>query len=151
MIFLEKIEELVPDISESLIENTAKEALKHQSAPIDADLTIVLSDDVQLHELNMQWMGVDAPTGVLSFPSDEINPENENRYLGDIVISVQRAGEQAKSAGHAVESEVQLLVVHGILHLLGHDHAEEQDKARMWKAQAEILNGLGLGNLEIRE
>jgi len=151
MIFLEKIDELTPDIPTELAENAVAAALKHQSAPANADLTIVLSDDKQLHELNLQWMGVDSPTDVLSFPSDEIDPENGNRYLGDILISVQRAAEQARAAGHSVEAEVQLLSVHGVLHLMGHDHAEADEKARMWKAQAEILAQLGLGNLGIRE
>jgi probable rRNA maturation factor len=151
MIFLDKIEDIDPDISESLIENTAQAALRHQSVPENTDLTIVLGDDVQLRELNKEWMSVDAPTDVLSFPSDEVDPENGNRYLGDIIISVQRAGEQAKTAGHAVESEVQLLVVHGILHLMGFDHADALEKADMWKAQAEILSGLGLDNLHIQE
>jgi probable rRNA maturation factor len=151
MIFLEKLDDLTPDIPAVLVENTAATALKHQSAPVSADLTIVLSDDRQLHELNLQWMGVDGPTDVLSFPSDEIDPENGNHYLGDILISVQRAAEQAKAAGHSVEAETQLLIVHGVLHLMGHDHAEVDEKARMWKAQAEILAQLGLGSLEIRE
>ena len=96
-------------------------------------------------------MGVDGPTDVLSFPSDEIDPETGNRYLGDILISVQRAAAQAQIPGHPVESEVQLLIVHGVLHLMGHDHAEPEEKARMWKAQTEILTQLGLGGLDIRE
>lgn len=151
MIFLEKMDDLSPDISADLVELAAQQALKHQSAAEAVDLTIVLTDDNQLHELNRQWMDVDAPTDVLSFPSDEVDPENGNRYLGDILISVERALEQAKGSGHAVEAEVQLLVVHGVLHLMGHDHADADEKARMWKAQAEILSGLGLGSLEIRE
>jgi len=151
MIFIEKIDDLSPDLPGELVEAAAQDALKHQSAPENVDLTIVLTDDNQLHDLNLQWMNVDAPTDVLSFPSDEIDPESGNRYLGDILVSVQRAAEQAKASGHAVEAEVQLLVVHGVLHLLGHDHAGVDEKARMWKAQAEILTGLGLGNLEIRE
>ena len=151
MIFLEKMEGLTPDLSADLMEKTAREALKHQSSPAEADLTIVLSDDAQLRELNLQWMGVDAPTDVLSFPSDETNPESGNRYLGDILISVQRAAEQAKAAGHAVEAEVQLLVVHGVLHLLGHDHAEASEKAKMWQAQGEILSALGLGQIQVRD
>lgn len=151
MIFLEKMDNLDPDIPVELAEKAAAVALKHQSAPAESDLTIVLSDDTQLHELNLQWMNVDAPTDVLSFPSDEIDPESGNRYLGDILISVQRAAEQAKAAGHAVEAEVQLLVIHGVLHLLGHDHAETDEKAKMWQAQAEILTALGLGNIQVRE
>lgn len=151
MIFLEKIDNLDPDLPVELVEAATLQALKHQSVPENTDLTIVLTDDKQLHELNRQWMDVDAPTDVLSFPSDEVDPESGNRYLGDILISVQRAAEQASGSGHTVEAEVQLLVVHGVLHLMGHDHAGVDEKARMWKAQAEILTGLGLGSLEIRE
>jgi probable rRNA maturation factor len=151
MIFLEKKDDIIPDISAELVEHAAHEALKHQSAPADADLTIVLTDNAQLQDLNREWMGVDAPTDVLSFPSDEIDPESGNRYLGDILVSVQRAAEQAKAAGHAVEAEVQLLVVHGVLHLLGHDHAADEEKAKMWQAQGEILTVLGLGHIQVRE
>ena len=151
MIFLDKIDALTPDIPAKLVENAAAAALKHESAPEPADLTIVLSGDQQLHELNRQWMDVDAPTDVLSFPSDEIDPETGNRYLGDIVLSVERAAEQAGAAGHSVEAEIQLLIVHGVLHLLGHDHAEAEDKTRMWNAQGEILAQLGIGDLGFRE
>ena len=151
MIFLERPTETSPEIPDELVEKAARMTLKRQSGPVEADLTIVLTNDQQLQELNLQWMGVDAPTDVLSFPSDEIDPETGNRYLGDILVSVQRALEQAKAAGHAVESEIQLLVVHGVLHLLGHDHVEVEEKTLMWKAQAEILTDLGLGDLEIRE
>jgi probable rRNA maturation factor len=151
MIFIEKIDDLSPDVPAELAENAASAALKHQAAPVEAELTIVLTNDAQLHELNLEWMEVDAPTDVLSFPSDEIDPESENRYLGDILISVERAAEQAKAAGHAVEAEVQLLVIHGVLHLLGHDHAAADEKARMWQAQAEILGQLGLGDIQVRE
>jgi probable rRNA maturation factor len=151
MIFIEKIENLSPDISEQSAEGAAAEALRHQSAPEDAELTIVLTDDAQLHTLNRDYLNVDAPTDVLSFPSDQTDPETGSRYLGDILISVERAAAQAAGAEHAVEAEVQLLVVHGVLHLLGHDHAAADEKARMWKAQAEILSNLGLGNIEIRE
>lgn len=151
MIFLEKKEGLIPDVSAELVEHTAHEALKHQAAPADADLTIVLTDNAQLQDLNREWMGVDAPTDVLSFPSDETDPESGNRYLGDILVSVQRAAEQAKAAGHSVEAEVQLLVIHGVLHLLGHDHAADEEKVKMWKAQGEILSALGLGHIQVRE
>jgi probable rRNA maturation factor len=151
MIFIEKIENLSPDLAENLIEKAATESLRHQAAPEDADLTVVLTDDAQLHDLNKEYLGVDAPTDVLSFPSDQTDPETGARYLGDILISVERAAAQAAAAGHATEAEVQLLVIHGVLHLLGHDHAEPEEKARMWQAQGEILSRLGLGGIEIRE
>jgi len=151
MILLQTIENLFPAIAPELVEQAAQAALKHQAAPANVEVTIVLSNDVQLRELNLQWMGINAPTDVLSFPADENDPETGSRYLGDILISVETAARQAARAGHPVEAEVQLLTVHGILHLLGHNHAEEEEKARMWAAQAEILQALGLGHIQVRE
>ena len=122
------------------------------SAPLSAssDITIVLTDDAQLHELNRDYLGVDAPTDVLSFPASELDPETGSTYLGDILISIPRATQQAQAAGHPIEAEVQLLVVHGVLHLLGYDHAEAQEKARMWAEQAKVLERLGLGHIKIQ-
>src|SRR5688572_23312777 len=151
MIFIERIETLPPDIPDGLVEKAAGAALRHQSAPDNADLTIVLTDDAQLHKLNHDYLGVDAPTDVLSFPSEQTDPQSGSRYLGDILISVPRAALQAARAGHPVEAEVQLLVVHGVLHLLGHDHADADEKARMWQAQSEILSQLGLAHIQVRE
>jgi len=122
-----------------------------ESVPVDAEITIVLTDDAQLHELNREYLGVDAPTDVLSFPASETDPETGAPYLGDILISIPRAREQAQAAGHPVEAEVQLLVVHGTLHLLGYDHAEAEEKARMWKAQAEVMSRLGLSRVRIQD
>lgn len=115
------------------------------------DMSIVLTDDAQLHELNREYLGIDAPTDVLSFPASESDPETGTPYLGDILISIPRAKQQAEAAGHSVEDEVQLLVVHGTLHLLGHDHATAQEKARMWQAQAEVMSSLGLSHIKIQD
>jgi probable rRNA maturation factor len=136
---------------ENLLENAARAALEHESASSDSDLSIILTDDARLHELNLNYLNVDAPTDVLSFPASETDPETGAPYIGDILISIPRAQSQAAAAGHPLEAEVQLLVVHGVLHLLGHDHARTKEKARMWKAQAEILERLGLGKIQIRE
>lgn len=136
---------------ENLLENAARAALAHESESPDSELSIILTDDARLHELNLNYLNVDAPTDVLSFPASETDPETGARYIGDILISIPRAQAQAEAAGHPLEAEVQLLVVHGILHLLGHDHARAKEKARMWKAQAEILERLGLGHIQIRE
>ena len=122
-----------------------------ESAPADVDMTIVLTDDSQLHELNREYLGVDAPTDVLSFPASETDPETGATYLGDILVSIPRAMQQAQVAGHTVEAEVQLLVVHGTLHLLGYDHAEAEEKARMWKAQAEVMSRLGLSHVKVQD
>ncbi len=136
---------------EEPLERAAQAALQHESQSQDVELSIVLTDNARLHELNLNYLGVDSPTDVLSFPASETDPETGSRYLGDILISVPRAQAQAEAAGHPLESEVQLLVVHGVLHLLGHDHAEPEEKDRMWNAQSEILKSLGLGNIQIHE
>ena len=136
---------------QNLLERAVNAALAHESESLDSELSIVLTDDSRLQQLNRDYLGIDAPTDVLSFPASETDPETGAHYIGDILISIPRARPQAESAGHPLEWEVQLLVVHGILHLLGHDHAEPEEKARMWKAQAEILETLGLENIQIRE
>jgi probable rRNA maturation factor len=130
----------------ALVRRAARAALEHQSAPPHANLTVVLTDDAQLQHMNRDYMGIDAPTDVLSFPAG-----GTNAYLGDILISLPYAARSAAQAGHPLEAEVQLLVVHGVLHLLGHDHAKARQKAKMWKAQTEILQRLGLGDIKIRE
>lgn len=131
------------------IERAAEAALRHESA--QGDLSIALSDDGQLQQLNREYLGIDAPTDVLSFPAAESDPESGAMYLGDIVISMEHAQKQALAAGHPLQAEVQLLVVHGVLHLLGYDHAKPSEKSRMWAAQAAILNSIGLGSIEVRE
>ena len=136
---------------EELLERAAYAALEHEAESQEAELSIVLTDNEHLQELNLNYLGIDAPTDVLSFPASETDPESGTRYIGDILISIPRAQSQADAAGHPLESEVQLLVVHGVLHLLGHDHADPAEKTRMWKAQSEILDSLGLGSIQIRE
>lgn len=138
-------------LESALLQRAARLTLDLESAPVNADITIVLTDDAQLHELNKEFLGVDAPTDVLSFPASESDPETGTPYLGDILISIPRATEQAQASGHSVEAEVQLLVVHGTLHLMGHDHAEAEEKARMWAAQAEVMSRLGLSYVKIQD
>jgi len=149
VIHIEVNPSLETDLMPEVVERAALAALAQLST--EGDLTIVLTNDVQLQELNRDYLGIDAPTDVLSFPASETDPETARRYLGDILISVPRAGEQASAAGHTLEAEVQLLSVHGTLHLLGYDHAEASEKAQMWKVQAEVLERLGLSNVESKE
>ncbi len=127
-----------------VVRRAAEAALAHEDTPANAELSVVLTDDAQLRALNRDYLDEDAVTDVLSFPSGETDPESGALYLGDIVISIPRAQAQAQESGHSLEDEIQLLTVHGALHLLGHDHADEDEKARMWAAQGEILAGLGL-------
>jgi probable rRNA maturation factor len=141
MILVQVDENLSSPIEAALVEKAAQEALDQQRAE-EGDLTVVLTGDAELQSLNLEYLGIDAPTDVLSFPADFIDPDTDRRYYGDILISIARAQAQAQAASHPVQDEILLLTVHGVLHLLGHDHAEEAEKQRMWAAQAEILDGL---------
>ncbi len=129
---------------ENMLRDAAEAALKHEGVSADADLSLAVAGDAQLKRLNRQFRGESHATDVLSFPSDQVDMESDRRYLGDVIISLPRARAQAKAAGHPLQAELQLLAVHGILHLLGYDHATGAERRRMWAAQDEILNGLGL-------
>ena len=144
MITIQVDENVEPAFDLSLLEQAAQEALRSVGTSPEAEITIVISGDAQLQELNRRFLGIDAPTDVLSFPEDFIDPDTENPYLGDIIISQERAEAQAQAGGHTVSDEVQLLVVHGVLHLLGYDHSETEDKDEMWAIQSQILHALGV-------
>ena len=103
-----------------------------------------------IQEMNQRYRGINKPTDVLAFREDFIDPDLETRYLGDIVISYEQALNQAQTRGHPVDEELQLLVVHGTLHLLGYDHETPSDKDVMWSIQNEILSTLGL-NIEVED
>ena len=133
-----------PLATDKLLERAAQQTLQQTGAPPEAELTIVLTDEAQLHALNQQFLGIDAPTDVLSFPGGDTDPDSQALYLGDVLISYPRALAQATSAGHPVEEELQLLVVHGVLHLLGHDHTTEDEQAAMWAIQTQALQSLGV-------
>jgi len=138
-----------PVVKEALLQKAAEETLKHvQRRNEPLDVSIVLSGDEHMRELNRQFMGYDTPTDVLSFPSEDTDPDTDSLYLGDIVISYPQATRQAAQEGHSVQAELQLLVVHGMLHLLGYDHADEQGKTAMWAEQRKILDRLGVGEIE---
>ncbi len=121
----------------------AQSALNLAGFSTPADLSIVMTGDDHLQKLNREFLGIDAPTDVLSFPADEIDPDTGVRYLGDILLSYPRARAQAEAGKHPIRDEIQLLIVHGVLHLLGYDHVENADRARMWAIQADILSKLG--------
>jgi probable rRNA maturation factor len=110
--------------------------------PDDVDVSIIIQSDRKLRELNRNFLGIDAATDVLSFALDETDPESGRLYLGDVIISFPRAQAQSDQAGHSVMDELKLLAVHGILHLLGYDHAVPVTKEKMWKAQLEILDSI---------
>jgi len=123
---------------------TAAEKTQAACGRVDADLSIVISGDDDVRILNQRFLGIDAPTDVLSFPAGDTDPETGSGYLGDVIISMPRAVDQAVQRGHSTEAELQVLVVHGVLHLLGYDHATSAEKKRMWLIQGNILASLGL-------
>ena len=109
-----------------------------------AELCIKAVDESTIAQLNAQWMDKEGPTDVLAFPMDELRPglvteEPEEGVLGDLVLSPSVAERQGVEAGHGREGEIDLLTVHGILHLLGYDHAEPEEHAVMFGLQDELL------------
>ena len=133
----------LPAESGALIRAAAAATLTAESVDTPASLTILVTNDAALQNLNRDFLGLDEPTDVLSFPAGDPMPGMEP-YLGDIAISLPRATAQAEAAGHPVTAELQLLTVHGVLHLLGYDHAEPDEKAAMWAAQDAVLTQLGV-------
>jgi probable rRNA maturation factor len=130
------------------LQQAALTTLLHLGMEEPFELAVVVTDDRTLHELNLRHRGVNSPTDVLAFPDDTRGPfvdaPDMPRYLGDVIISFPRAQAQAADAGHTVEAELQLLVVHGVLHLLGYDDAQKEARVRMWAAQNDILRLLGV-------
>lgn len=127
----------------------AENALHIASPELICDLSVVITTDEEIHQLNKHYRKIDRPTDVLSFESDEVDPESGIRYLGDIAISFPRAQQQAENAGHSTLNEISLLLVHGILHLLGYDHDSPETKKQMWEFQDRILaqNGVHLNKI----
>ena len=110
-----------------------------------AELCIKAVDEATIAGLNEKWMEKEGPTDVLAFPMDELRPglvneELEEGMLGDLVLCPEVAERQAVTAGHSTEAEIELLTVHGILHLLGYDHAEPEEHKEMFGLQAQLLD-----------
>lgn len=109
----------------------------------DAELAIVFVDNDAMSQLHQDWMGLEGPTDVMSFPMDELRPGTEERLaqglLGDIVISPEVAADHAQRGGHSVADEIALLVTHGLLHLLGYDHHDDDEKHQMFTTQNQLL------------
>ena len=129
----------------SAVELAANAALKHENAE-SRFLSVVLTTDENIHEHNREYRSVDRPTDVLSFPADEGDDllAPPDGFLGDIMISIPRAREQAKALGHSTEREILFLTVHGVLHLLGYDHMRPEDEQTMLPVQRSIVEGIEL-------
>ena len=114
-----------------------------------AEISVTFTDNEGIRELNRQYRNIDAPTDVLSFPMGEngvydTNLETGAKILGDVVISLEKAAEQADAFGHSFQREVAYLTAHSVLHLLGYDHIEKLEKVRMRQKEELVMNQLGL-------
>jgi probable rRNA maturation factor len=141
-------ESVIP-VDEAALQRLATFALDQLHVHPDAELAIILVDEGAMEQLHLQWMDEPGPTDVLSFPMDELRPGTEDAMtpaglLGDIVLCPQVAVAQAETAGHSPLDEMLLLTTHGILHLLGFDHAEPDEEKEMFGVQRDILAGFSL-------
>lgn len=129
-------QELLDQITETILTDY------YETAP---EFSVSFVTPEEIRSLNKTYREVDAVTDVLSFESGgEMDPETGIPYLGDIVICLDRAMEQADKSGHPVENEIILLVIHGLLHLLGFDHADVAEKEEMWTIQQSYLDRFGI-------
>lgn len=132
------------DVDEREIVALARHVLDAMRVHPLAELNVMLVDEAAMEVLHVQWMDEPGPTDVLSFPMDELRPgrdgeEPDQGLLGDIVVCPQVAARQAKTAGHSRAVEILLLTTHGILHLLGYDHAEPEEEKEMFELQRRLL------------
>jgi probable rRNA maturation factor len=136
-------DQFIKSIDKGILEEAALRTLVTVANDKDAELSIVVENDEYVRKLNHDYRGINETTDVLSFPLNEIDPENGKLYLGDVVISYPKAVIQAQKASHPITAELQLLVIHGVLHLLGFDHSSDLEKKQMWVVQTNVLENLG--------
>ena len=135
---------------ENMIIETAKTALELEGAKCDIDLSVVITDNENIREINNEQRKIDKATDVLSFPGyekdewEDLKKGDELVYIGDIVISKEKVEEQAIEYGHSFEREFCYLVAHGMLHLMGYDHMVESDKVVMRGKEEEVMKKLKL-------
>ena len=140
-----------PEELEAVMEKIALDSLKYEGFQEECEISISIVDNEEIHQINKQFRGIDRPTDVLSFPQltfeeGEIMDRNEKGevVLGDIIISLERAREQAEEYGHSVRREFAFLGAHSMLHLLGYDHMTPEEAAVMEAKQEEVLQRLGI-------
>ncbi|WP_033828382.1 rRNA maturation RNase YbeY [Bacillus andreraoultii] len=126
-------------------------AAKEESVDENSELSLSFVDNNRIHEINREYRGIDRPTDVISFALEEQTEEEMDivgndlpRVLGDIIISIPKAKEQAEEYGHSFIRELGFLAVHGFLHLLGYDHGTKEEEREMFHKQEEILKEFGL-------
>lgn len=162
-LLIDNRQSIINDIDDlqSFFETVLDKTLKHLETDIDAEVSLMLTDNEEIRVLNREYRQKDSATDVLSFPLMDLDPFNRDEWLetlhdnampdtqevvlGDIVISVERAQEQADEYGHGLMRELGFLMVHGLLHLLGYDHEKgQEDEQIMFELQETILQELNL-------
>ncbi len=145
---------------EDIINEIIEAAITYEKCPYECEVSVVITDDEGIHQLNKEARGIDSPTDVLSFPmvdwetpadfdvideedSDIFNPDSGELLLGDIVLNQNRIESQAEEYGHTERRELAFLVAHSMLHLFGYDHMEDDERVEMERRQKEILEGKG--------
>ena len=157
-VFIEN-EQMHVDITEeygTILKNTALACMEQENIAVACEVNILLTDDAAIRQINAQFRNIDAPTDVLSFPMANISkgkvidygtdsdPDEGLLVIGDIVISTETALRQSQQYGHSFERELAFLAAHGMYHLLGYDHEDEQDEKEMMEKQEAVLSKLGL-------
>ncbi len=128
----------------SRLKSLARRLLRAENCDENTEVSILLTDDEQIKQLNREYREIDAPTDVLSFSlaeGEDVGGGVEDTLLGDVVISVETAKRQAEEQGRGVDEEVDMLLAHGLLHLLGYDHDDPEDAKAMFARQDEALKG----------
>ncbi len=150
-----------PGITVVQLQRVVRHVLRRQRCAVGTEVGVALVSDAAIRRLNWRFLGIDRPTDVMSFPLDTTRTQrglasrprargpsvttarSRRRYLGDVVISVDRARVQARAAGHPLRSEIAVLAVHGVLHLLGYDDARRADASRMARRQRTLAAEAG--------
>lgn len=141
---IDVLNETEVELDEHELVELARYVLAEMRVHPQSDLAISLVDEAAMETLHVQWMELPGPTDVMSFPMDELRPGRPGEdpaegILGDVVLCPTVAARQAAQAGHAMEEELLLLTTHGILHLLGYDHAEPEEEREMFELQRQLL------------
>lgn len=159
--FENETDELMDFDYEGLLAEVVREALRQEECPYEAEVAITLTDAEGIQSMNREYRGIDKVTDVLSFPmldyeapSDfscvkeedlmQFNPDSGELILGDIVLCVSRAREQAMEYGHTLSRELAFLTAHSMMHLCGYDHIKEEERMLMEQRQEQVLDNLGI-------
>ncbi|BCJ95391.1 endoribonuclease YbeY [Anaerocolumna cellulosilytica] len=145
-----------------IITQVVEKSLDFENCPYEAEVNVILTDNTEIQEINKEHRNIDAPTDVLSFPmidyekpadfsalEDEadyyFHPDTGELLLGDIIISVEKVMEQAREFGHSQKRELAFLTAHSMLHLMGYDHMEDEERLVMEEKQRQVLEALNIG------